>query len=261
MISKPFKRTVRPLKDGTYRNSGNGLYVLDKDFSNDPQHYVRAFLLIQEDLLKIFRYVDPNDLNDQTISLKIHELLVRTCIEVEANFTAILSENIYTVHPNKFNMAKDYCLIEQSHHLSKYQVKLPVWTGTKNVITPFKDWTNVSPTNWTPLTWYNAYNKSKHDRHLHFDKASFRNLIDAVAGLLVLLSSQFLEEDFSPVPKGLSVSGPYSYDYDPKFDAGIGGYFMIKFPDDWDEAEKYDFEWQSLKTQNNRIDQFNYDNL
>jgi hypothetical protein len=261
MINKPFKRTVRQLNDGSYRYSGNGLYVLDKDYSEDPQHYVRAFLLIQEDLLEILRYVDPNDLNDNTISLKIHELLVRTCIEIEANFTAILTENIYSGNPDRFNMANDYCLIEQSHRLSKYEVKLPVWTGAKNVIIPFKDWANVSPTNWTHLAWYQAYNKSKHNRHLHFEKASFRNLLDAVAGLLVLLSAQFMEEDFSPAPKGLSASGPYSYDYDPLYESGIGGYFMVKFPTDWDEADRYDFQWQSLKTQQNKVDQFNYDNL
>ena len=261
MIDKPFKRTVRQLIGGSYRDSGNGLYVLDKEYSDDPQHYVRAFLLIQEDLLEIFRFVDPNDLNDQTISLKIHELLVRTCIEIEANFTAILTENKYSGNPNKFNMKNDYCLVEKSHGLSRYQVKLPVWTGAKNVVTPFKDWANVSPDNWTALTWYQAYNKSKHNRHLHFEKASFRNLIDAVAGLLVLLSSQFLEEDFSPAPKGLSASGPYSYDYDRYYESGIGGYFMVKFPNDWNESERYNFLWKDLKIEEDRLQKFDYDNL
>jgi hypothetical protein len=261
MINKPYKRTVRQLKGGSYRDSGNGLYVLDKDYSNDPQHYVRAFLLIQEDLLEIFRFVDPNDLNKQTISLKIHELLVRTCIEIEANFTAILLENKYSGNPDRFNMKNDYCLVEQSHRLSKYEVKMPVWTGSENVVTPFKDWANVSPKNWTALTWYTAYNKSKHNRHLHFEKASFRNLLDAVAGLLVLLSSQFLEEDFSPAPKGLSASGPYSYDYDPLYELGIGGYFMVKFPNDWDNSDRYDFQWRDLKTEIDRTQKFDYDNL
>jgi hypothetical protein len=41
-ISRPFRRTVRQLKDGSYANSGNGRYVLHPKYAIDPQHYVAS---------------------------------------------------------------------------------------------------------------------------------------------------------------------------------------------------------------------------
>ena len=84
------------LANGTYSNDGHWGYLLHPKYASDPQHYIRAFLLIQEDLLKLFEYVEPCDENSDTISLRIQELLTRVCIEIEANFTAILKENTYS---------------------------------------------------------------------------------------------------------------------------------------------------------------------
>lgn len=33
------------------------------------------------------------------------------------------------------------------------------------------------------------------------------------------------------------------------FEAGIGEYFQVKFPDDWPDDLKYDFDWGVLKEQ------------
>lgn len=113
-LKKPYKRTCRQLLDGTYSNSGNALYLIHKDYATDPQHYIRAFLLLQKDFLELLDYVEPCDQNLPTISFRIHELLTRACIEVEANFTAILKENKYSKNPNDFNI-EDYKLINFSH--------------------------------------------------------------------------------------------------------------------------------------------------
>ena len=47
-LQKPLKRTVRQLTNGTYSNDGHWQYLLHPKFAVDPQHYIRAFLLIQE---------------------------------------------------------------------------------------------------------------------------------------------------------------------------------------------------------------------
>lgn len=54
---------------------------------------MRAFLLVQKDLQELFDYVEPADKKLCCYSYRIHELLMRTCIEVKANCKAILSEN------------------------------------------------------------------------------------------------------------------------------------------------------------------------
>jgi hypothetical protein len=253
-ISKPYKRTTRQLLDGTYSNSGNWQYLIHKDFAQDPQHYIRAFMIIQKDLINLFEFIEPCDQNLQTISFRTHELLMRTCIEIEANFTAILRKNIYSKRGN-LNI-DDYKIINKSHRLSTYKVSLPIWKGDKRFRKPFKEWDNNMP-----LKWYQAYNKSKHDRHENFDKATFDNLLDAVGGLVILLSAQFNTEDYSPNEKGLSIGPSYSYGSDDGMETGIGGYFRILFPTDWPLEERYSFQWQTLGKQPNPIDKINYDDL
>lgn len=87
-VNKPLKRTVRIFADGEYAEGGRWLYILNKQFAQDPQHYIRAFLLIQDDLKELFNYIEPADQNQGTFSLRIQQLLMRVCVEFEANCTA-----------------------------------------------------------------------------------------------------------------------------------------------------------------------------
>jgi hypothetical protein len=83
------------------------------------------------------------------------------------------------------------------------------------ILKPFEPWKSVrglpSP-GGLGLPWYQAYNASKHDRQDEFKKANFDNLVMAVAGLLVLISSQFRNQDFTAGAPILGLSG---YDYYP----------------------------------------------
>ena len=94
--------------------------------------------MIQKDLQELFEYIEPSDTNLKAYSYRIHQLLVRTCIEIEANFKAILKENIYSKHENLTRT--DYKIINQTHHLSDYSVKFPYWNGDKNKFVPFEGW-------------------------------------------------------------------------------------------------------------------------
>ncbi len=242
-------------------NSGysSWAYIVDRSYSEAPEHYVRAFLLIQSDLQRLFEFVEPSDKNLGTYSYRIHELFMRTCIEIEANFKAILKENIYNptdkkgdARPEKTWNIHDYKKVNKTHHLSAYRVHIPIWEGTSSVYEPFKQWAGS-----TDLFWYQAYNKSKHDRQIEFKGANLENLLNSVAGLLVLLSSQFGTQDFDPGSTLLSVSVDSYYSTEP----GLGGFFHIEFPDDWTDDEKYDFNWTDLKKQVDRFQRIDYDNI
>lgn len=259
-MEKPYKRTIRQFANGSYLEGGNWLYLLHPDFTQDPQHYIRAFLIIQKDLLQLFEYVEPCDKNCETVSLKIHELLTRTCIEIEANFTAILKENIYN-NQNNWNLKNDYSLIDYTHRLSSYEVEIPIWKGEKNIRKPFLNWKNKKADNWYSLQWYKAYNKSKHDRHAHFEDATFENLLDAVSALVVVLTSQFMDEEYSPNNKAMGISGHYSYNHNFEMKTGIGDFFRVKYPTDWTDDEKYNFIWSNLKNIENPISQIDFDQI
>lgn len=260
-IKKPFYRNCRQFSDGSYANSGKADYIDDSRYAKNRENYVRAFLLIQKDLLNLFNYIEPADLNLKCYSFRVHELLVRTCIEVEANLKAILRENGYPVRQSKtgrgisWNMHTDYPKIEKSHLLSRYQILLPFWKGdAKNKIrTPFASFSsNKKP---SPV-WYTAYNTTKHDRNDEFENANLENLIDAICGLLVILSSQFHTKDFSSGPTLLELETGI----DDGFECGIGSYFKVKFPD-FPGKIKYSFgyeEWLALQKSENPFEKFDY---
>ncbi len=251
-ITKPYYRNCRQFTDGHYSEGGRWQYITYPNYAQSPEHYVRAFLLIQKDLLNLFDYIEPANTNLDCYSFRIHELLMRACIEVEANCKAILQENIYS-KKGGWGM-NDYKKLNITHRLSSYKVKLPVWGGDSDIRQPFKNWGNGGC-----LCWYQeGYNKTKHDRHNEFENANFSNLIDAVCGLLVLLSSQFHTNDFSPGPTLMSCEGGYHND---KMESAIGDYFRISFPSDWPKDQCYDFNWQEIQKEENPFMKIDYDSI
>jgi hypothetical protein len=169
-VNRPYRRTCRQFVDGEYTVGGRWRYMVHPKFALSPEHYVRAFLLLMKDLHELFDYVEPADKNLECYSYRIHALLLRTCVEVEANCKAILSENGYA-RAGDWNMG-DYKKIERTHLLSAYEVKVPNWTGTLAVRAPFAAWASGGS-----LPWYQTYNTTKHDRHAKFEEATFEHML------------------------------------------------------------------------------------
>ena len=163
-------------------------------YADRAHRWVRAHLILQDDLVEYLESVEPADVNLETYSLRAADLLIRACIEVEANLTAILRANTYT-NVGSLNMDKDHFKVEKSHFLSQFSVQFPHWDGSHRTRQPFGAWADGS---YQPLAWYRAYNAVKHDRAEHLVNATFGHLTDAWCGLAVLLTAQFLFEDFSP---------------------------------------------------------------
>lgn len=244
-INRPYHRTCRQFTNGSYSEGGQANYILDARYAKSPEHYIRAFLILLKDVQELFDYIEPAHTNRSCYSFRIHQLLLRACIEVEANCKGILTENGYT-RSGHMNMG-DYKKINISHRLSSYQVRLPLWNGIGNTRSPFSDWATGGL-----LQWYQAYNKTKHDRHGAFEQATFEHMIEAVCGLQILLSSQFYTHDFGPSDYFLA-EGP-----DDGMEFGIGGYLRVKFPDDWPVDERYEFDWNSTKDESAPFQMFNY---
>lgn len=243
--NKPFIRTVRQLSDGSYNNGGNAGYIKDPRYANSPERYIRGYLLILSDIQKLFEYVEPADKNKETYSYRIHELFLRVCIEVEANCRAILSENGYNRKGN-WNM-KDYQLIDETHKLSDYVVKIPRWEGDLSIYKPFSRWKEGKQ-----LMWYWQYNRVKHDIHENFRHANIKNLIEATSGLTALICSQFLDEDFSSNEGSMLLSG-----IGDGMERTVGGLFRVIYPE-WKSNDRYAFNWGELKNVKESFVKHNY---
>jgi hypothetical protein len=252
-LKRPYRRTCRQFPDGSYTNSGQGQYIEHPKFAKDAEKYVRAFLLIQKDMQNLFDYVHPSSQNLECYSHRIHELLLRASIEVEANLKAILADNGYQRSDGRWWTMEDYKKIEQSHRLSEYQVKVPYWDGEQySLRTPFADWTAKGGTEW-----YNAYNATKHDRHESFARANFGAALSAICGVVAVLSAQFHSRSFVPGPDVLAIGG-----WDTEgFENAIGDFFLVKCPDQWPAEERYTFtyeEWQQMRQEPDPFQNFPY---
>lgn len=254
-ISKPYHRFYRRALPGNNQGYNSTAYLSDHSYAVRPEMYIRSFDMIQQDVRNLFEYIEPDDQNLATYSMKIYDLYVRICLEIEANFKAIFRENKYSKSPMKLTI-EDYFKINITHHLSKYKITFPIWRGEKATFTPFAEWESDE---YKPLTWYQVYNKSKHNRYEFMPEANFGNMLNAFAGLFALLSSQFGSETYSPGSIVLSVAmGDDSY-YQGEF--GIGDYLQVQYPNDWTEDDLYGFNWSELKTQEERFQKFDYDSL
>lgn len=248
-IDKPYYRNYRPCVDGPNAGYNSCAYIEDPEYSKAPRNYIRSFMLLQDDIKHLFEYIEPADINLNTYSYRIHELFIRACIEIEANFKAILRENSYTKSESRWNIS-DYKLINRTHHLDAYQIGFPIWDGDHRWIIPFNEWRENNS-----LSWYSAYNQCKHNRHDKRQLANLKNLLYAYTALFALLSSQFYTESFEP--------GLISVGYAPENceETGIGDYLIINFPNNWTDEEKYNFDWTVLKEERNRFHKINYDEL
>ncbi|MGY3361679.1 hypothetical protein ACVWZK_008342 [Bradyrhizobium sp. GM0.4] len=115
-------------------------------------------------------------------------------------------------------------------------------------------WTSESHGKGAPISWYQDYNTSKHDRHDAFKKANLKNLILSVAGLLVIVTSQFGAHDFGAGTPAIVWSNGYQ-----PMRASIGELFRVNYPTDWAEDEIYNFNWSDIKDQPNRFGRIDFD--
>lgn len=162
-------------------------YLYSEKYCDNREELIRYFQILQNEVEEIFKYIEPNQDNFKVYSLKIYQILVDVCIEIENNMKQILIANGYS--KDKMNMREDYFLLKDLMHLDEYTVKLLI-KNNKYELQPFKEWNSNE---YTPLTWYQSYNKVKHSRSINYEDANLENLLNSIAGLYILLYAQFYE--------------------------------------------------------------------
>ncbi len=70
-INKPFHRCYRSLVDAPNSGYSQWAFIVDRNYASSPEHYVRAFLPIQNDLQKLFEFVEPSGVFQASCRLKL----------------------------------------------------------------------------------------------------------------------------------------------------------------------------------------------
>lgn len=167
-----------------YDDLKNGIKISEKEQRSQEQ----ALRILIEKLDELLLFIEPSANGLKSYSHKIRELLILACTEVENQWRSLLQKaNCLPINGRDFTTV-DYVKILPVSHITEYEI------GLKNFDTfvpskPFSNWTQSSPTQSLP--WYDAYNKTKHDRDLNFQLSQFQFAIDAVAANFILYCTRF----------------------------------------------------------------------
>lgn len=139
-------------------------------------------LLVQK-LDEIFLYIEPDNSSVNTYSHKTRELLILACTETENLWQSYMKQAGYNPQNNRNYTTKDYVKLLDKLFLKDYEFSLRLYSNFP-LIKPFENWNSISPT--ASLEWYDAYNKTKHDRDKYFSQATLINCINAVVAALII---------------------------------------------------------------------------
>jgi hypothetical protein len=148
--------------------------------------------LLVEKLDEIFLYIEPSANSLNTYSHKTRELLILACTEVENLWQYYMRISSHSPVNGRMYTTKDYVKLGTKLHLKDFEFRLKTYAALPS-IRPFANWDESAPT--ASLGWYDAYNKTKHDRDRYFSEATLINCINAVVSALIMHCVKF-----SPFP-------------------------------------------------------------
>jgi hypothetical protein len=154
------------------------------DSSAMTQSFVALKLLLSK-MQDVFETVEAAELNLQTYGHKIRELLLLAAMEVEASWTAVLRTNGYI---EQRPTTKDYVKLLAPMLLDSFGLTLVSYPGFPQ-FSPFRGWTVEAPTR--SLDWYDAYNRTKHNREEFLGAATLERAVHAVGAATVMFYAQF----------------------------------------------------------------------
>jgi hypothetical protein len=138
---------------------------------------------------RICQTVQPLGQNLDVFGHDIRNLLILACTEAEAHWRNVLVAN--GVKQERFS-TKDYVKLQEPLKLDQYAVTFPNYPWLE-AFKPYEKWNAEGPT--CSLEWYDAYNAVKHDRETQFIGAKLRHVFDAIAACVIMIDSQFGEDE------------------------------------------------------------------
>lgn len=147
----------------------------------------QALMILIKALTELFNYIEPDKQSLKVYSHKIRELLILACTEFENQCVCILKKRSINSQGNYYTTL-DYVKLIEYCHLKEYVVQFGRYNDLEK-IKPFNTWENSQPTK--SLSWYDAYNQTKHSRSTNFKEATFENLLYAISANIVMYCVRF----------------------------------------------------------------------
>jgi hypothetical protein len=155
------------------------------DGTERTRSFAAAQVLVRN-LETVFECVEPDNANAAAFGHEIRNALLLACMELESSFSAVLKAN-HCRSNGRWNIT-DFQKLDSPLRLKQYQVRLaqyPKWQSFR----PFENW-DASQAGQS-LSWWSAYNKTKHDRESSFHLGTLLDAITAVGAVAIMLAVQF----------------------------------------------------------------------
>lgn len=154
--------------------------------SDDEKHRAKKDLkILIEKLHEVLLYVEPDATGFKSYGHKIRELLILACTEVENSWVYYMR---LAGNTSSRLTTKDYVKLCNKLKLHEFKIVFNSHPLTIEFI-PFAGWSNGNPTG--SLDWYNAYNKTKHDKGNHFSEATLGRCLNAVVSNIVMFCVRY----------------------------------------------------------------------
>jgi hypothetical protein len=161
------------------------------------------FIALEDDLGQMSRYIEFCKPNLGVYSIELAHLLLSASSEVDVMAKCLCAQVEPKAKPDNINQYRDV-LGRAAHRgqiLDVTIVKVLVPRYGMD-FTPWENWAQgKSP------DWWSSYNKVKHERNRHFDKATLQHVLDAM-GALLILNYLYYRIEFNLDAKGLPGYAP-----------------------------------------------------
>jgi hypothetical protein len=155
-------------------------------------HY---FLALCDDAVRASRFVEYDADNFRTYSIEFARLYLASASEVDVVAKQLCLKFDPASKADNINSYRT-AILAKLPDLPSVKVDFPRYAIS---FSPWGDWvTGQNP------SWWGDYNDVKHKRHVHFRKANLENVLNALAGLYVLVGylygTELASHELSPIP-------------------------------------------------------------
>jgi len=169
------------------------------------------FLAIERDVEVLSRYVEFDESNFDCFSIEIARILLAAGAEVDVVCKQLCRMTESDSNAGNIRQYRGK-LINAIAGIANFEVTIARFGLT---LKPWDEWRNDPG---VPF-WWTAYNKVKHQRDSHYDRANLKNALNSVAGLFVLVlyfyQSFALWGGLSPSAQLFGVTGVHDLGIDP----------------------------------------------
>ena len=167
---------------------------------NNHPHW-NFLLALDADLGELSRYIEFDQRNFECFSLELVRLLFAAASEVDVVAKQLCRALAANSKAENINAYRDE-ICKAYPQIPDFRVISPRFGLT---LQPWDEWRKKDG---VPF-WWTGYNKVKHERHEHYDRANLKNTLNAVAGLLVIVLFLYRKEAIdgflAPSPQMLRV--------------------------------------------------------